>query len=222
MKVSLKSMRHLWDSRVYAFTLVASLILIASCSTTKKRAAPELSKLEGKKIALVEIDGESTAKGIVEVALINQLIEKGTFTLISKKEVEAARLMPDQNPLDLLGIAKRSGADYALQAKVLEFSAETKEGYSAEEIEDSALAAERGKEAGKTHRIFKTQALHGIVRIELRFTALLDGEIRSAVAENDEQLIADSKLGAIHFPPKLRFLEKTTNIAFKKFFERYQ
>lgn len=205
-----------------SLTLVFVALLAISCATSKKILTPRLSKLEGKKVALIDIEGETTAKSVVEVALVNQLLQKGSFTLIGKKEVEAARLAPDQNPLDFKTIAKRVGADYALLAKVLEFSAEEKEGYSAEEVEDSQLAAERGKAEGKTHRLFKVKALHGKIRVELKFIALSDGDIRTGVAESDEQLLQDQRKEAIHLPPKLRFLEKTANIAFKNFFEKYQ
>lgn len=206
----------------FQFLIIFVFLFKSGCSHEKPKTTPELSKLEGKKVALVEIEGEHTAQTIVEVALVNQLLETGTFTLISKKEVEAARTTFDQNPTDLLGIARKSGADYALQVKVLEMAADTREGYSAQEIEDTQLRAERGDEANKATRLYKVKALSGKVRVELSFTALADNDVRKAVAEEEQEMTVDSSQGAIHLPPKIRFLEKLANSAFKKFFENYR
>src|SRR4051812_36998742 len=101
--------------------LLGCIFSLAACSTAKKKTLPALSDLQGKKIALVSIEGEATAKKVVEVALINQLIQRGTFILISKQDVETARTAPNQSPTDWQGLAKRVGADYALQAEILQF-----------------------------------------------------------------------------------------------------
>ena len=205
--------------------LGAALALAAGCSTAKKKTAPELARLEGRKVALVDIDGEETARRVVEVALINQLANRGTFILVSKQDVEAARAAPDQSPTDWKGLARRSGAEFALRAKVLEFSAETREGYSSEMVEDSQLAQEQGESARKSERIFKAKAIDGKVRVQLEFTELSPKDasdaVRVAVAEKTDRVSGDEKDGAIHLPPKLRFLENLTNEAFREFFERY-
>ncbi|HCM39313.1 MAG: hypothetical protein A2070_14905 [Bdellovibrionales bacterium GWC1_52_8] len=205
---------------------LASLV-ISGCSTGRIQAEPELSKLEGKKIALVQLDAEPSARAIVEVALVNQLVARGSFILLSEKDVMKARSAPEQDPTDWLGIAKRAGAEFALRLKVLEFSAEESESYSAVEEEDSQLAAERGD--GKTERVIKQKTLEGAVRIQVDF-ADTDPEaaakhkrapVQTGIAEAKDRLSADSKTGAAHLPPRLGFLEKLTNEAFRKFFERY-
>lgn len=201
-------------------TLVIALSL-GGCSSGKKKTTPELGKLEGKKVALVEVEGETTPRKIVEVALINQLIQKGSFILVSKQDVETARRAPAQDPNDWQGIARRAGADLALRARVIQFDADTREGYSSEEVEDSQLAAERGKDKGKDTRYFKAKSLTGKVQVELEFTQLDNGEARRAIATHEETVTADAKSSAIHLPPKLRFLEKISNEAFRDFFDRY-
>ena len=206
--------------KLSACLIVCSVAL--GCTSAIKKTTPEISKLEGKKVALVEVQGEATEKAIVEVALINQLMEQGSFELVAKRDVEEAQRAHEQDTTDLLGVARRAGADYALQAKVVEFDATTAEGYSTEEVEDSQLEAERGKGNGKTERLFKAKSMHGKIKVELKFTSLSDGEVRTAIAEAEEKITAEAKAQAIHLPPKMRFLEKLTNAAFKQFFVKYR
>jgi hypothetical protein len=197
------------------------LFLIAcSSSQVKKKESHELSALEGKKVALISVEGEETSRKIVEVALINQLVQKGTFDLVSKRAVETARTAPEQNPMDWKGIAQKAGADYALRAKVLQFEAETHEGYSTETVYDSQLAEEHGTD-GKTEQVFKAKSLEGHVQVELSFTQIANQETWSQVAEAQDRVEASARTSSIHLPPKLRFLEDLTNKAFREFFERY-
>jgi hypothetical protein len=204
------------------FWLTSLLVLLAACSSAKKNASekPELSELQGKKVAFLSVEGEATARKIVEVALINQLVQRGTFILISKQEVDAAQKAPDQDPMDWRGIATRAGADYALQAQVLQFEAPIQEGYSTREVQDSQLAEEMGTD-GKTQQVFKAKSLNGHVRIQLTFTRLIDGETKTAVAEAEEKIEANSQSSSIRLPPQLRFLEDLSNKAFRKFFDQY-
>jgi hypothetical protein len=192
---------------------------MVSCSSAKKKSSPELSDLEGKKVALVSVDGEDTPRKVIEVALVNQLVKRGTFLLVSKQDIETAKAAPDQDPTDWKGIAQRAGADYALRAKVLKFDAPIHEGYSSETVEDSQLAEETGN--GRTQRVFKVKSMEGDVKVELQFTHLSDGETRSGIAEAQQKVEESAKSSAIHLPPKLRFLEDLSNQAFKDFFDRY-
>jgi hypothetical protein len=194
-------------------------VLAAGCASAKK-TVPELSRMEGKKVALIEVDGEDTPRKVVEVALVNQLVERGSFELIGKREVQAARDHVDQGVRDWKGIARRAGAEVALKAKVLEFSADTREGYSSEQVEDSQLAEETGTD-GKTERVYKVKGMHGKVRVQLTFFELATNDERVGVAEADEVVKAEGNKGGIHLPPKLRFLETLSNQAFKNFFEKY-
>ena len=202
------------------------LALFASlqgCSHAKKKV-PELSLLEGKKVALIDVEGEASSRGIVEVALVNQLVKRGTFDLVSKEDVTRARIAPEQNPNDPIGIARRAGADYALKARVLEFSAEEKSGYSSEKTYDSQLAAERGEKEGTIQKLYRVKSLIAKVRIELSLskTDPKDSDTRTAIAEAEETVQAEEKTEAAHLPPKLFFLEKLTNEAFARFFEQYK
>lgn len=212
---------------VISWALGISVAVGAGCSSSRKTTL-ELSALRGKKVALVEIDGEASAKAIAEVALINQLTRRGSFVLISKREVEEARLAPDQDPTDWRGAAKRAGAEYALRVKVLDFTSEVREGYDTEEVYDDQLAEERGKEGGNTQRVYRTKALEGNVKYELEFTPLKDAkdpkdlDTRVGVAEHSERIVQSAKDKGINLPPRLRFLEKLSNEAFRKFFDQYE
>lgn len=192
--------------------------LLSACASAKK-TTPVLSEMEGKKVALVEIDSEETPRKVVEVALINQLVQKGTFILVPREAVTKVRAQPDLPPNDWRELTRRVGADYALRAKVLQFDADIHEGYNKEEVEDSQLEAERGD--GHTERVFKAKALEGKVRVEISFVRIFDDETRTGIAEAEETIVQEAKTEAIHLPPKLRFLENLSNKAFKEFFERY-
>jgi hypothetical protein len=198
----------------------------ASCSSAPRKTTPELSKLEGRRVALVEIQGEATARRIAEVALINQLTRHGSFILVSKQDVEAARARPNQDPRDWQGLAREAGAEVALRMDVLQFDADTREGISTEQVQDSQLKAEQGGD-GTTERVYKVRSLDGHVRFELEFADLAVSapgaapEVRKGVAEAQERVVEEARTGAAHLPPKLRFLEKISNQAFADFFERY-
>ncbi|MGK5083074.1 hypothetical protein WDW37_07185 [Bdellovibrionota bacterium FG-1] len=201
------------------FSLIVGLAATGCSHAAKKK--PVLSELEGKKVALIEIEGEATARAVVEVALINQLVQRGSFEIIPKQEINQARTATEQDPTDWVGIARRAGADYALKAKVLQFSAEQKDGYSSEELYDSQLAAERGEKEGKTQRLFKVKSLSAKVQVQLDFehTDPKNPDRRSGVAEAERTVTAESKTEAAHLPPRLRFLEELSNEAFNKFFK---
>jgi hypothetical protein len=204
---------------------VLAVVYASGCSSGPKRTTPELSKLEGKKIALVEVEAEPTARRIVEVALVNQLMKRGTFELVSKQVLDTARIKPHTKLDDIAELAREAGADYALIAKVLEFDATTREGYSKEVVEDSQMAAERGEDARMTERTYKVKSLTGKVRVELTFIrakADEDTDRRTAVAEADKVVTVEEKTSAARLPPKMRFLEELANEAFAKFFETYE
>ena len=190
------------------------------CSSSQKKSDRViLSELHGKKVALIGVEGEDTAKKITEVALINQLVKRGTFELVSKGAVETARTDISQDPMNWKGLAKRAGADLALRVKVEEFKAEENAGYSKEEVYDSQLAEENGTD-GKTERIYKVKSLDGKVRFNLGFTDLSKNETRFGTAEAAERVEENARTRAVHLPPKLRFLEKLSNQAFEEFFEK--
>jgi hypothetical protein len=149
-------------------------------------------------------------------------LKRGTFELVSKQDVEAARAAPEQDPMDWMGIAKRAGADYALRAKVLELAADVHEGYSSEIIDDSQMAAERGEEERKTEHLYKVKSLEGKMKVELQFANVATREIKTGIAEGTDKAVSEARTEAAHLPPKLRFLEKIANDAFQKFFDQYQ
>lgn len=205
---------------ILAALLPAFALAGGACSHASKKTTPELSEMLGKKVALIDVVGEKTAQQSVEVALINQLTSRGSFDIISKQDVEAARVQFQQDPSNWQGVAKRAGADYALKARVLEFRSDENTGYSKEIVEDSQMEAETGE--AKTERLYKVKALTGSVRVELQFANLATGDVRVGVAEKQGKAEADERNGAAHLPPRLSFLTKLLEQAFKEFFDRYQ
>ena len=205
--------------RALRYAFVFSLaVIVASCASAKKKT-PELSEMEGKKVALVSVEGEDTARKVVEVALVNQLVQHGSFILVGKQEIQKAQDSHDYKPGDWKDLTKRVGADYALRAKILAFDADIHEGYDKAETEDSQLEAETGN--GKTEQVYKVKVMDANIRVQLDFIRMFDDATRSGVAEGQDFVRAEAKSEAIHLPPKLRFLETLANKAFKEFFERY-
>lgn len=200
------------------YGLALGLVWASGCASVKKKE-PELDELVGKKVALIDVDGEETARKVVEVALVNQLIQNGTFILVPKAEILRARDAADLKPTDWQELTRRVGADYALRAKVLEFDTQVSEGHNTESVYDSQLEAETGN--GKMQRVFRAKVLEGKVRVELSFVRIFDGDTRTAIAEAQDRIMKEAKTEAIHLPPPLRFLEDLANRAFKEFFERY-
>jgi hypothetical protein len=208
-------------ARLLKGNLIAAVLLLAlanGCAGKKAADRVDLSEIQGKKVALISIEGgEASARSIIETALVNQLMQRGTFILVSKQDVAEARRAPDQNPTDWKGIARRAGADYALKARILDFTADTQGGYSSETVEDSQLKAETGN--GKTEQIYKVRRITGHVLVALDFARAAGGHASSGTAEATDQATAGSRTESATLPPKLRFLEKVANNAFQKFFQ---
>jgi hypothetical protein len=203
-----------------ALTAILLAASLAGCAHGS-RTTPKLSEMVGKKVALVEVTGEESARNVVQVALINELVQRGTFILISKQDVEAARANYAQDPTDWEGIARRAGADFALRARVLKFLTTEHQGYSEVEEEDDQLAEEQGPDARMTKRLYKVKSLDGDVEVMMDFADLKTGQIRSGLAQAKDKVVAEAKTSAIHLPPRLSFLEKIAGIAFHKFFDQY-
>ena len=203
------------------------IFFLAGCSSSQKKNSSDdvapiaLSQLHGKKIVLSEIHGESTAKKIIEVALVNQLVKEGSFILLAKKEIEKLRHQYDTDTSDMEALAKQAGADYSLQIRVIEFEASFHEGHFIEEVEDSQYEEEQGN-SEKLKKTFQIKTLEGRVKAKLEFRPLKEGDkTLSGTAQAYEKIEKNNKKEAIQFPPKLGFLENLTNKAFRDFFDRY-
>jgi len=212
---------------VVAVLTVAAAMTVTSCASKPKRTTPKLSELEGRKVALVEVEAETTQRQMIEVALVNQLVRDGSFELISKQAIDEARRAPEISPDDWKALAKKAGAEVALRARVVEMEAKDHKGWTRIEKEDSLLAAEQGESARKSKQLVRAQSLEGRVQIELAFTDLItsenpDTETRKAIAEATETVSSDQSQGPIQLPAKMRFLEKLVNRAFADFFEKYR
>ena len=209
-------LRH--RSRQFKLSLLAlCLVWLTGCASGKKKSEEIFPELVGKKIALASIEGEDSAKKIAEVAVINQLVKKGSFILISKQDFEEARRAPNQDPSDLEGAARKAGADYALFIEIAQFDGKVRQGYSEEEVIDTQLAEEMGTD-GKTQQVFRVKSLQGIVQFDLRFVNLLTHEVKTGTAHAEKTVNENARNSAIHLPPVLRFLEDLSNTAFNEFF----
>lgn len=203
-------------------------LVFAGCKSTPKTPEPspsptaEFRSFVGKKIALVDVEtlrGGDTARRVVEVALVNELMKRGTFELLAKEDVNAARTAPDQDPTDWRGVARRAGAEASLRIKVLQFFSEQKEGYSEQEIQDTYLEKETGKE--KSKRLYKVKALDSHVEYRLELVDLEQGKIFVDTIEKKSRIVADESKGtSARLPPRLRVLESLSQTAFGEFFDK--
>ncbi len=210
---------------LHAVLFFASVSLIAvGCSSAKKRPENEarLSDFAGKKIAIIEITGETTGQRIAEVALINQIRKRGTFVLVSKKDVSTARVAFDQDPTARLEIAKRAGADLALVMDVRRFSAEVRKGFDRNREYDSQMAEDRGENEAEVDRLIPVHTMEGEVQFDLAFMPVDGSEPKQGEAAASRSITERAKDAAIHLPPKLRFLEELSNEAFEKYFEQQE
>lgn len=205
--------------KLKALAAAALAVALASCSSGPK-TKPELSTLVGKKVALIAVEGEETARRVAEVALVNQLVKSGDFDLLARQEVEKSRAALGVDTTSPVEIARGAGADLALVARVVRFETQERSGYSKEKINDSQLEAETGD--GRTERLYKVRALDGDVAMELVFTDVATGEVRRAEAARKETVTVEDRVRRESLPPRLRFLEKLTNEAFAEFFATYR
>ena len=192
---------------------------LVACTSPKKKTELSLKDIEGKKVALTAIDAQPTTRTIIEVSLVNELLKHGSFILIPKQEIELIKNKPLQDPLDELGVAQKAGADFALQIRVLDFSAETREGYSREEIFDSQIAEEQGTD-GKTQHLFKVKELTGRVELEWKWTQLATDLSLKTKTEAQDHIKAEAKTSAIHLPLRMQFLTQITQKAIRQFFNQ--
>ncbi len=204
-----------------AILTAALLTGAAACSSTPKKLRENSFRMaEGKRVALVDIDAENSARSIIEVSLVNALTRTGYFDLVAKEDVTKAKALPGMIPGDVREIAKAAGAEFALSIHAKKFFAEERKGHSNERVYDSQLAAERGRDAGETDRLYEVRVLEGEVETEFVLTHVETGDVVRSITKNKEEVIRDSRQGAIRMPPRLRFLEQVTQKAVDAFFDQ--
>jgi hypothetical protein len=177
--------------------------------------------MRGKTVAIVGFEGTKTARKFAEVAIVNQVIERGSFLLIPQREIRKVKARVGVDPRNYTQIAAMSGADIALWGEFLAFDANTSEGYIEETIYDSQIAAEQGDDRGSVKQLIKVKTLEGHVKLKLFFQETINGEVLSDVTEVKEKIQHGERRRAVHLPPRLRFLEELTNRAVNQFFEKH-
>ena len=210
--------------RLGRFGLLLLLVGLCACSGAKRR--PDVLELaEGRKIALLDVDGEggASARSVVEVGLINALSEGGQFELVSKQDVQAAKDLPTIDPTNLKSITLASGADFGMVIHVRKFFAEETTGITKERVFDSQLAQERGKDEGETDRLIHVKRLNGDLTLGFELVDAQTGDRtgpdtspKNIISAHDE-VTADTHEGAAHLPPRLRFMERLAQRTIRAF-----
>ncbi len=173
--------------------------------------------LRGKIIALAEVRGSKEARDLVEVALVNDIIEKGSLYVVDRATVaEALTAYPAENDRQRLG--KKVGADYVLTLAIEEFKVVDRQGLDAVEEEDSVLTEEwREKKPVIAKSYKKVRGVEGIVRLRFDFLEVGTGEnAYSGAGEARETFNSRER----DLPRKMQLLESLTSQAVSDFFAK--
>jgi hypothetical protein len=202
--------------------LSVALFLVSQCfliGCAHKKTVEQITQdqLQSKRVALVEIKGADEATAHVEVAVLNQIRDKGRFEIVDKPSVQDALVIyPDESDWQRLG--KKVGADYLLSIKVVEFNVLERAGLDRVKEEDPVLEQESGeKKKVIASRYVKVKSYQGDVRLSCIFYDVKENAIvYQGLGVASDTL--NSRDGAL--PGKLHFLEQVTAKAMDNFFER--
>lgn len=173
--------------------------------------------LRGKIIALAEVRGSKEARDLVEVALVNDIIEKGSLYVVDRATAaEALVTYPAENDRQRLG--KKVGADYVLTLAIEEFKVTDRQGLDAVEEADSVMTEEWHEKkpvAAKSYK--KVRSSEGIVRLRFDFLDVGTGErADEGVGEARETFNSRER----DLPRKMQLLESLASRAVADFFAK--
>lgn len=196
--------------------LISLLFLLLSIGCAKKHTEDfNARSLIGKTVAIAHIEGPKEAKRFVEVAIVNEVIANGRFTVVDRTATQEA--MIDYPALsDRQKLGKKLGVDYVLSVQIDDYKVVDRQGYDQVEEEDSVLAEEMHESEVKTKKYYKVKASDALVKIYFSFVNVQTGEIQFTGTGLSSLRIdsRDSKnMGKLHL------LEAATNDAVHKFFE---
>jgi hypothetical protein len=201
-------------------TLILFLVsqtFLAGCAHKKVHEPLTLKRLQGKRVALAQIDAEKDERTHIEVGILNELLDKGRFEIVDRATVQDALVAyPAESDWQRLG--KKVGADYVLSVRVKEFSVDERQGYDKVTEEDSLLTEESGESKPVVGTHFKkVRGFMGAVRLSCMFYDVADGAIiYQGFGVAGETL--NSRDGSL--PGKMSMLEKLTGKAITNFFEQ--
>lgn len=185
-----------------------------------KKSADHISRddLTTKLVALADISGAEEAKLQVEVAIVNEIIDKGRFRIVDRGTVrEALVTYPADSDWQRLG--KKLGADFVFSIRIQEFHVVERQGYDRVQEEDSVLAEESGEPNKKVigTRYVKVKSYEGSVKL----SAMLFDVAEGAIIYQGTGLATDTVSSRDKDAPgKLKLLEKLSAKAITDFFER--
>lgn len=175
-------------------------------------------------MALAEIKGGVESRNHIEVALVNEIIDRGRFEIVDRTTVQKA-LATYPTEADWQGLGQKIGADYILAFRVDSFDVNERQGYDKVEEEDSALAEELGTDEAVATRYVKVKSYQGNVTLQGRFFDVAfdrvsyegKGMATEAIASND---LSTKKGARSEMPRKMQLLEGLSQKAVRDFFEQ--
>ncbi len=171
--------------------------------------------LTGKNVAIAHIDGPKEARHFVEIAIVNEVIAAGRFSVVDRTATQEAMVdYPALNDRQKLG--KKLGADYVLSVHIDDYKVVDRQGYDKVEEEDSVLAEEMHESNVKTNHYYKVKASDALVKLYFSFVNVQTGEVQFT-GTGTSSLRIDSRdaknMGKMHL------LEEATTDAVHRFFE---
>ena len=197
----------------------AALLALAIQGCAHKKSVEPLTRdtLVSRLVALAEVTGAAESRTHVEVALINEIIEKGRFEVVDRATMAAA-LADFPTEADWQKLGRSVKADFVLAVNINKFDVTERRGLDRVEYEDSVLAQEAGQSKPlKATRYEKVRSLEGTVRLSAVFFDVAENVIvHQGFGEATET--ANSRDRKVE--GKMALLERLTARAMRDFFDK--
>lgn len=218
--------------KMKTFTLLVMAAISVSACSKKKTDTLTRRSLEGKRVAVATIEGgDSTTKKIIEVALVNEIVDKGRFEIVNREDVQKA-LENYPAASDRVRLGKYLHADYVLDIMAEEFKVTDRSGLD-EVIEADPVMKEEwhSKDDVVAKKYVKVKSEEGRVKLKFTFVDVASGTgdagsgakalsaMGSATDTRTARLTGDKKTGG-ELPGKLALLEELSGKAVQNFFEK--
>lgn len=194
-----------------------SQIFLQGCAHKKTVERVTLRNLQSKRVALAEVKGSKESIKHAEVAILNEILDRGRFQIVDRATVQEA-LVSYPTEQDWSGLGRKTGADYVLSINVKNFDIKERKGYDAVTEEDSVLTEESGSSKPVVGtRYVKVKSYEGLVKLACKLYDVAAGQM----TYEGEGLATETKNSRdADFPRRMQLLESLSGKAINDFFEK--